>query len=50
MCVCVWRGVGRSVYFFDFGVESTLSGQFVRLYAYTSQNYDFSVARSTYLT
>ena len=37
--VCVWQcvcvcggGGGRPVYFYDFGVESKLSGQFVRLY------------------
>ena len=47
VCVCVC--VCRPVYFYDFGVESKLSGQFVRLYC-RLLNYDFSVARSTFLT
>ena len=32
VCVCVCVCVCRPVYFYDFGVESKLSGQFVRLY------------------
>ena len=32
VCVCVCVCVCRSAYFYDFGVESTFSGQFVRLY------------------
>ena len=38
----------RPVYTYDFCVESTLFGQFVRLYAYTSPKYDILMARSTF--
>ena len=34
MCVFL-----RPEYFYDTGVESTLPGQFVRLYAYSPQNF-----------
>ena len=40
----------RPVCFDDLGVDSTLSGQFVRLHAQTSQKYDLFVSESTFLS
>ena len=50
VCVCVCARARRPVYFYYLGVGFTLSEQLIRLYAYTSQKYDFSMARSTFLS